>query len=111
MAQEFKPHFEYLSTKEYAALEQYKHYAPKTTYELFMLNNVTTHIEKRLPSSWTANTVTIIGNIALPLTGALSIYMGGLTYANSEVGDLPQWVFWVATFAVQWFSWFDMMDG
>ena len=37
--------------------------------------------------------------------------MGGLTYSNSEVGDLPQWVFWVAAFAVQWFSWFDMMDG
>jgi hypothetical protein len=59
-------------------METYQHYAPKTTYELFMLNSVTTHVEKRLPANWTANTVTILGNLAMPLAGLVAMTYGGL---------------------------------
>ena len=34
-----------------------------------MLDNVTTHVEKAMPSNWTANTVTIIGNLGMVLAG------------------------------------------
>jgi hypothetical protein len=73
-----------LSEKQYKQLEAYKHYAPKTTYELFMLDNVTTHVEKAMPSNWTANTVTIIGNLGMVLAGSVAIYVGGLKYHDTE---------------------------
>jgi hypothetical protein len=75
---EKKPHFHYLTETQYKTLESYQHYAPKTSYELFMLNSVTTHVEKRLPANWTANTVTIIGNLAMPIAGFVAISYGGL---------------------------------
>lgn len=43
-----KPHYKYLSEEEYAQLLQYKHFAPKTPYENFMLNKVTTVVERKL---------------------------------------------------------------
>lgn len=53
----------------------YQHYAPKTKYELWMLNNVTCHIEKNLiPQSWTANSVTVLGNMAMYIIGVYAIY-------------------------------------
>jgi phosphatidylglycerophosphate synthase len=74
-----------------------------------MLDNVTTHVEKRLPASWTANTVTIIGNIGMVLAGSVAIAVGGLKYHDTT--DMPRWVFALAAICIQWFSWFDMMDG
>jgi len=76
-----------------------------------MLNKVTTHIEQALPKSWTANTITIVGNSMLYVAGALAMVYGGLTYAptaitpvddqgNPEKEYLPLWCFWFAAFAV-----------
>lgn len=54
---------------------EYKHYAPKTKYELWMLNNVTCIIEKNLiPQNWTANSVTIVGNMMMYLIGIMTLY-------------------------------------
>lgn len=39
------PHIPYLSHEEYVQLSKYKHYATKTWYEMFMLNNVTYVVE------------------------------------------------------------------
>ena len=65
-------------------MTNYKHYAPKTPYENFMLEKVTCHIEKKLPKSWTANTLTIIGNIALYGAAVVAMVYGGLSYVPTE---------------------------
>mmetsp|Transcript_9364 Transcript_9364/g.15801 ORF Transcript_9364/g.15801 Transcript_9364/m.15801 type:complete len:415 (+) Transcript_9364:39-1283(+) len=114
-----KPHYLYLSEEQYAQLLQYKHFAPKTPYEEFMLNRVTIHIERScMPQWWTANTFTILGNTMLFVAGGLCMYFGGLSYTLNEDGSekaddeyLPKWCFYFSAFAVQWFSWWDMMDG
>ena len=75
--------------------------------EVFMLEHVTKYIEKALPTRWSANTFTLIGNIPLYIAGIIGLYQGGLQYGT----EMPSWVYWFAAFAVTWFSWFDMMDG
>ena len=35
----------YLSEEQFENLLAYKHFAPKTTFEMFMLNKVTCHVE------------------------------------------------------------------
>jgi hypothetical protein len=42
------PHIPYLNEVEYSNLESYKHFAPKTTFENWMINNVTCHIEGKI---------------------------------------------------------------
>ena len=83
---------------------------------MFMLDNVTTLIEKHiLPQSWSANCVTFIGNMLMPISGVLALYYGGFRFHEEEgmpkLEPLPTWVIFFGAFAVQWFSWFDMMDG
>jgi len=76
---------------------------------------VTTHIEQALPSNWNANALTFIGNVALYLAAITSIIFGGFKYHKNvddlKTNDVPQWVFIMAAVCVQWFCWFDIMDG
>ena len=93
---------------------EYKHFAEKTPYEKYMLANVTCHVEETLPSYWSANTITIIGNSLLFVSFGLAFYFGGVSYTDENgngVEALPSWVLFFIAFSVQWFSWFDMMDG
>ena len=92
---------------------QYKHVAPKTTWELWWLANITSHVEKALPNYWTANTVTVLGNLALPIAGMITLYHAGPKYHVDGKDDtpLPSWIFFMSAFAVQYFSWGDGMDG
>ena len=62
----------------------YKHVAPKTAYELWFLGNVTSHLEKIIPASWTANAVTVVGNLTLPIAGMICIYYGGTKYHSEK---------------------------
>jgi len=78
------PHIKYLSEEKYYNLTQYKHHAPKTPYENFMLDKVTIHVEKALPKSWTANTITIIGNLMLYVAAIVCLTQGGLSYVPTE---------------------------
>jgi hypothetical protein len=66
---------------------------------MFMLDNVTTHVERRLPANWTANTVTIIGNLGMVTAGLVAICFGGLSYDKAEE-PLPRWVFGLAAFSI-----------
>lgn len=77
-----------------------------------MLDNVTCHIEgKIIPQTWTANTLTIIGNIPMILLGLLVIYEGGVSYDDKFHQDLPRYLYFLSAFCFLWFSWFDIMDG
>jgi len=59
---------------------KYKHIAPKPPFEIWYLENISCHLESRLPSHWTANTITFIGNLALPTAGLIALYVGGVRY-------------------------------
>ena len=44
----------------------YKHVAPKTTFEKFYVEKLLVPIEKHLfPKSWSANTITLLGQIPM----------------------------------------------
>lgn len=47
--------------------------------------------------------------------GILAVCVGGTRFHDDEVlgkiDPLPNWVILYAAFTIQWFSWFDMMDG
>lgn len=75
----------YLTEKQYDSLMTYKHFAEKTPYEKFMLENFTSHIEKRLPGWWSPNLITYVGNVSLFIALAVTFYFGGVNYENSEV--------------------------
>ena len=106
------PHIPYLNEVEYSNLESYKHFAPKTTFEKWMIDNVTCHIEEKIiPQHWTANSITILGNIPMVITGIVAISYGGVSYHTDEHEELPRWVFLLCAFSFLWFSWFDIMDG
>ena len=75
--------------------------------EMFMIDNVTCHIEQALPNSWSANTFTVIGNIGMYVAGVIALIQGGPAYGN----EMPSWVYYFAAAAITHFSWFDIMDG
>lgn len=49
------------------------------------------------------------------LAGVITVYIGGTRFHDDEelgkLEPLPNWVLLFAAFSVQWFSFFDMMDG
>ena len=92
------PHYKYLTDKEFGVLENYTHFAPKTRLETWMLDNVTCHIERNIPSCLSANSVTLIGNLGLWIAGAICILNGGLKYHDSA--DIPAWCLIFAAFCV-----------
>ena len=52
----------YLSEDEIKKFSQYKHVAPKTTFETFYVTKALVPIEKNLyPKNWSANSITLIG--------------------------------------------------
>ena len=52
---------EYLTSAEIKKFDTYKHIAPKTTYEKFYVEKLLVPLEKLYPKSWSANTITLIG--------------------------------------------------
>jgi phosphatidylglycerophosphate synthase len=68
-----------------------------------------------LPQWWSANTVTVVGNIPVFFALLVCIYYGGVRFHNEEglepVPELPAWTLILFAFSIQWFDWFDMMDG
>ena len=80
-------YYKYFTDEEWNIFINYKHIAPKTAYELWWLENFTSHIEKLFPSNWTPNALTLIGNLALPLVGMLSIYITGTKYHKDDEKD------------------------
>lgn len=103
------PHFEYLNEKDFQTLSKYKHSAPKTIYEKWMINNVLDSVEKQIPSQFNPNAITWTGNVPMVITSILSIYHGGLSY--HEGPPLPSWVFLFTSACILWFSYFDCLDG
>jgi hypothetical protein len=52
----------YLSKDQLAKMSAYKHSAEKTTMETFYVEKLLVPIEKYMfPSSWSANTITLVG--------------------------------------------------
>ena len=80
----------------------YKHYAPKTTLELWMIDNISGMFEKIMPDSWTPNVVTLLGNIACPTVCCLFMSQVGLKMTAEE--PIEKHYFIAASFAVFWFS-------
>ena len=77
-----------------------------------MLKNVTCHIEENIiPKSFSANAITILGNIPMIFAGIIAIYSGGVSYHLDEYTGLPSWAFALGAACFMWFSWFDIMDG
>lgn len=59
--------------------------------------------------------MTVVGNIMPFVAMVTCVYHGGLKY-HQEPGEdplpiVPSWVFFLGIFSIQWFSWFDCMDG
>jgi hypothetical protein len=65
----------------------YKHSSPKTTIELWMINNVSNRLEILFPESWTPNVITLLGNCALPLSVGLTMYSTGVKLTLEEKID------------------------
>lgn len=102
-------YYRYLSDKDFDELERYKHYAPKTEYELWLIEK-TGYIERAIPSIFTPNFITFVGNLALFSCSGMAMYYGGFCYHDKEI-FLPSWLFLYSGFCVQWFSIWDCMDG
>lgn len=81
----------YLTDAEFDEFEKYKHFAPKTSYELWLIG-VTSHIEKAIPSCYTANFITFVGNIPMFICSSMGLYYGGFSYHDPNI-FLPQWLF------------------
>jgi phosphatidylglycerophosphate synthase len=67
--------------------------------EKWFRENIANKYEPMFPETWSANTLTILGN-AFPVTmGILSLFIGGLSF--QDLGDdlthdrLPQWFYFV----------------
>jgi phosphatidylglycerophosphate synthase len=85
-------------------------------YEIWMLENVTCWVEQKLlPQWWSPNAITVIGNLPLLIAGVMAVCVGGTRFHDDEklgkVEPLPSWALLFGAFSIQWFSWFDMMDG
>jgi|TARA_B110001450_G_C17442844_1_gene408654 hypothetical protein len=102
-------HHRYLTDEQFESLDKYKHFAPKTAYELWLIK-VTSCIEKAIPQCYTANFITFVGNIPMFICTSMALYYGGLNYHDPTI-FLPSWLFIFAAFCVQWFSLWDCMDG
>jgi|LakMenE18May11ns_1017448.scaffolds.fasta_scaffold8728039_2 hypothetical protein len=50
-----------LNERELNNLEKYKHFAEKTSIELWFCRGITAWIDKCLPEYWTPNVITLIG--------------------------------------------------
>ena len=62
-----------------------------------------------LPSYWSPNLITWIGNIAIYLASTIMIVYGGVKYHDEK--SPPNWTFLFAAACISWFSCFDYMDG
>jgi beta-glucanase (GH16 family) len=66
-----------LDIDELNYLKTYKHSGDKTTYETFLVEYGLYHVERALPASWSANTVTIVGQVPLIIWAFLVICILG----------------------------------
>ena len=89
---------DYLTDEAFSTLDKYKHFAPKTTYELFMIKKSSV-IEMAIPACYTANFITIVGNIPMFICSSMALYYGGLNNHDPNV-FLPGWLFIFGAFCV-----------
>jgi hypothetical protein len=50
--------------------------------------------EKILPQYWTANYITVIGNIAMYIAGFVFLYTQGVSFSSDDYP--PSWIFFFA---------------
>jgi len=98
-----------LSESELIKLSQYQHQHSKTHYELFLRSYPVSFLERLHPSFLSANSITLIGQMALPLMVFAIFIREGCNIAPHCLID-PQLLL-IAALAVQWFSWYDIADG
>ena len=60
---------------------------------------MTAFIEKAIPAYYTANFVTVVGNIPMFICSSMALYYGGLNYHDPNV-FLPSWLFIFGAFCV-----------
>eukprot|EP00347_Sterkiella_histriomuscorum_P006704 403351756 len=94
-----------LTAEELANMKDYKHQADKTTMETFYVNKLLVPIEAAFPSHWSANTITLIGQVPILL---VNFY---LWTHNVKFQNIDNSAFIIVAIALQWFSLFDVMDG
>ena len=94
-----------LTQQELQHLHNYKHSSPKTTLESYYVNTLLVPLEKAFPKNWSANTITIIGQIPIVLTVLL------IWTQNTNFGKINDNIFFLIAVSLQWFSLFDVMDG
>jgi len=63
-----------------------------------MLANVSSYIEENLlPSWWSPNTITFVGNLGITISGFMCMFYGGLSFQNEY---LPAWLLLFGAFTV-----------
>lgn len=56
-----------LTADELSNMKDYKHQADKTTMETYYVNHLLVPVECAIPKRWSANTVTLIGQVPILL--------------------------------------------
>jgi len=91
-------------------LTQYKHSAPKTTFEIWVVENISGPFEKNfIPEHWTPNIVTLIGQVPQAVIVYLLLTRVGTTLSTAD--EMNPSLIMLAAISVQMFSQFDIMDG
>jgi len=80
-------YYPYFTYDEYKKFITYKHNsAGKSKLDEWWRDNYYSHWEKALPQSWSANTLTLVGN-AFPIScGIISLFWGGFNW-NTDPND------------------------
>ncbi|CDW75744.1 choline ethanolaminephosphotransferase 1 [Stylonychia lemnae] len=94
-----------LTQDQLVEFHKYKHQSPKTTLEQFYVNTLLVPLEKAFPKNWSANAITILGQIPIILTVFL------IWTENKNFGRIDDNLFFLVAVSIQWFSLFDVMDG
>ena len=98
----------YMTDGELKKFSTYKHVAPKTTFEKFYVEKLLVPIEKHLfPKSWSANTITLLGQIPMFLFVLYLWFFQNMTMRE----PIPDSMYVYAAIVLQWFSLNDCMDG
>ena len=74
--------------------------------ESFYTQKALVPLEKLYPSTWSANTITIIGQIP-----PILVMLYAWTFSLRMDAKLPDWLFLLMAFGIQWFSINDCLDG
>ena len=88
----------------------HKHSAPSTTIEIFLKNYPLDWVERYLiPSSWSANTVSILGQLPLLFFTLYVLIIEGAQIGPDHLMSKDSCL--IAAMCILWFSYFDILDG